>query len=76
MLRSGISNRGTRSCSLSDARFERQINEETRHESRQKRVRDRFTFEEGSAGGPFPIKKWFYPGYLGGEEFIYSSHSN
>ena len=31
----------------------------------------RSTFEEQGAGAPFPIKKWFYPGELGGEEFIY-----
>lgn len=31
----------------------------------------RITFEEQGAGAPFPIKKWFYPGDLGGEEFIY-----
>jgi hypothetical protein len=36
----------------------------------------RIMFEEQSAGVPFPIKKWFYPGDLGGEEFIYPSHSN
>jgi hypothetical protein len=31
----------------------------------------RITFEEQRAGAPFPIKKWFYPGRVGGEEFIY-----
>jgi hypothetical protein len=31
----------------------------------------RITFEERRAGDPFPIKKWFYLGDLGGEEFIY-----
>jgi hypothetical protein len=36
----------------------------------------RITFEEQSAGAPFPIKKWFYPGELGGEEFIYPTHRN
>ena len=36
----------------------------------------RITFEEQRAGAPFPIKKWFYPGELGGEEFIYSTHAN
>ncbi len=36
----------------------------------------RITFEEQSAGAPFPIKKWFYPGELGGEEFIYPTHTN
>lgn len=36
----------------------------------------RITFQEQPAGAPFPIKTWFYPGDLGGEEFIYSSHSN
>lgn len=33
-------------------------------------------FEEPSAGALFPIKKWFYPGNLVGEEFLYPSHSN
>jgi hypothetical protein len=36
----------------------------------------RITFEEQRAGAPFPIKKWFYPGELGGEEFIYSTHAD
>ena len=36
----------------------------------------RITFEEQPAGAPFPIKKWFYPGDLGGEEFIYPMHTN
>src|SRR3954469_12293813 len=36
----------------------------------------RITFEEPRAGAPFPIKKWFYPGNLTGEEFIYRSHLN
>ena len=36
----------------------------------------RVTFDEGPAGAPFPIKKWFYPGDLTGEEFIYSTHTN
>ena len=31
----------------------------------------RVTFEERSAGAAFPIKTWFYPGGLDGEEFIY-----
>jgi hypothetical protein len=31
----------------------------------------RIAFEEQLAGAPFPIKKWFYPGDLGGEEFMY-----
>ena len=31
----------------------------------------RITFEEQRAGAPFPIRKWFYPGELSGEEFIY-----
>ena len=31
----------------------------------------RIAFEEQRAGAPVPIKKWFYPGDLGGEEFIY-----
>jgi hypothetical protein len=35
----------------------------------------RVTFEEMRAGG-FPIKKWFYPGHLEGEEFIYPTHAN
>ena len=38
--------------------------------------RTRIMFEEQSAGAPLPIKKWFYPGDLDGEEFIYRSHSN
>jgi hypothetical protein len=33
-------------------------------------------FGEPSTGAPLPIKTWFYPGDLGGEEFIYSTHSN
>jgi hypothetical protein len=36
----------------------------------------RIMFEEQSAGAAFSIKKWFYPGDLGGEEFIYRSRSN
>jgi hypothetical protein len=36
----------------------------------------RITFEEQRAGTPFPIKKWFYPGELSGEEFIYATHTN
>ena len=36
----------------------------------------RITFEEQRAGAPVPIKKWFYPGELGGEEFIYSTHTD
>jgi len=36
----------------------------------------RITFEEQPAGAPFPIKNWFYPGDLDGEEFIYSTHAN
>jgi hypothetical protein len=36
----------------------------------------RITFEEQPAGAPFPIKKWFYPGNLDGEEFIYPTHTN
>jgi len=36
----------------------------------------RLTFDERRAGAPFPIKKWFYPGDLGGEEFIYPTHTN
>jgi hypothetical protein len=34
------------------------------------------TFEEQRAGAPFPIKKWFYAGQLGGEEFIYATRTN
>jgi hypothetical protein len=33
-------------------------------------------FGEQSTGAPLPIKTWFYPGDLGGEEFIYPTHSN
>ena len=33
-------------------------------------------FQEQPAGAPFPIKTWFYPGELGGEEFVYSTHTN
>jgi hypothetical protein len=29
------------------------------------------TFGEQAAGAPFPIKEWFYPGNLDGEEFIF-----
>lgn len=36
----------------------------------------RIVFKEQTAGAPFPIKKWFYPGDLTGEEFIYSTHAN
>jgi hypothetical protein len=36
----------------------------------------RITFEEQRAGAPFPIKRWFYPGELTGEEFIYTTHTN
>jgi hypothetical protein len=36
----------------------------------------RITFEEQRAGAPFPIKKWFYPGELSGEEFIYPTYTN
>ena|SRR5689334_10110251 len=31
----------------------------------------RITFDEHHADAPSPIKRWFYPGDLGGEEFIY-----
>jgi hypothetical protein len=31
------------------------------------------TFEQRTPGAPFPIKDWFYPGDLGGEEFVYPS---
>ena len=33
-------------------------------------------FEEQPAGAPLPIKTWFYPGELGGEEFVYPTHTN
>ena len=36
----------------------------------------RITFEEQPAGAPFPIKNWFYPGDLDGEEFIYPTPTN
>ena len=36
----------------------------------------RVTFGEQPAGAPFPIKTWFYPGDLGGEEFIYQTRTN
>jgi hypothetical protein len=36
----------------------------------------RITFEERPAGAPFSIKQWFYPGDLGGEEFVYPTHRN
>jgi hypothetical protein len=36
----------------------------------------RITFEEQPAGTPFPIKTWFYPGDLSGEEFVYRTHTN
>jgi hypothetical protein len=36
----------------------------------------RITFDEQPATAPFPIKQWFYPGELGGEEFIYPTHPN
>jgi hypothetical protein len=36
----------------------------------------RITFEEQPAGTPFLIKTWFYPGELGGEQFIYSATTN
>ena len=29
------------------------------------------TFEERPAGIPLPLKQWFYPGRLTGEEFVY-----
>jgi hypothetical protein len=34
------------------------------------------SFEEQTAGAPLPIKTWFYPGDLGGEEFVYPTHTN
>jgi hypothetical protein len=34
------------------------------------------SFEEQTAGAPPPIKTWFYPGDLGGEEFVYPTHTN
>jgi hypothetical protein len=36
----------------------------------------RIVFNEQAAGAPFPIKQWFYPGDLTGEEFIYSTRTN
>ena len=36
----------------------------------------RITFAEQPAGAPPPVKKWFYPGQRGGEEFIYSTRAN
>jgi hypothetical protein len=36
----------------------------------------RITFDEQPAGTPFPIKTWFYPGDLSGEEFVYRTHTN
>jgi hypothetical protein len=33
-------------------------------------------FDEPPTGAPFPIKAWFYPGELGGEEFLYRGYSN
>jgi hypothetical protein len=36
----------------------------------------RIMFDEQPAGTPLPIKKWFYPGELSGEEFLYPTHSN
>jgi hypothetical protein len=35
----------------------------------------RITFEEQPAGASFPVKTWFYPGDLAGEEFIYLTHT-
>ena len=32
------------------------------------------TFEARSAGTPSPLKQWFYPGKLTGEEFVYRRH--
>ena len=36
----------------------------------------RITFDEQPTGVPFPITTWFYPDDLGGEEFIYRTHTN
>lgn len=36
----------------------------------------RVTFDEQPTGVPFPITTWFYPGELGGEKFIYRTHTN
>ena len=36
----------------------------------------RIAFEEQRAGAPFPLKNWYYPGDLGGEECIYPTHTN
>jgi hypothetical protein len=35
----------------------------------------RIAFAEQAAAVPSPIKKWFYPGELDGEEFIYPTHT-
>jgi hypothetical protein len=35
----------------------------------------RITFEEQPANAGFPIKKWFYPGHLDGEEFVYRTRA-
>jgi hypothetical protein len=32
-------------------------------------------FDENTAGSPHPIKAWFYPGRLDGEEFVRPTHS-
>jgi len=36
----------------------------------------RIYFDERPAGAPIPIKKWFYPGDLTGEELIYRPRTN
>jgi hypothetical protein len=35
----------------------------------------RMTFDENAAGSPHPIKAWFYPGCVDGEEFLRSNPS-
>jgi hypothetical protein len=35
----------------------------------------RMAFGENAAGSPRPIKAWFYPGCLGGEQFLRSNRS-
>jgi hypothetical protein len=34
----------------------------------------RITFDEEPVGAPLPIKTWFYPGELDGEEFVYPTN--
>ena len=35
----------------------------------------RITFEEDPANAAFPIRKWFYPGQIDGEEFVYPTRA-